>query len=121
MWLACREERNTGYTAEDWVCAFWGMYMAGALEGQEYIPFPVADPPLYKADASFLTAAEREAAAAEAKRKQEEEEARLKQEQEAKDQEKDDLKDDQKDTDPGDGSSGGGTSGTGNLVIRPSQ
>ncbi|MCL2807763.1 MAG: PBP1A family penicillin-binding protein [Coriobacteriia bacterium] len=74
MWLACRVERNTGYTAEDWVCPFWGMYMNAALADEEYLPFPTANAPAYKSDASFSTQAERDAAAAaEAKRLKEEE------------------------------------------------
>jgi len=81
MWLGCRIERNTGYSAEAYVCPFWSRYMAGALEGSEYIPFPVADSPIYKPDATFMTAKEKEAAAAAAKEK-EEEEKRLKEEEE---------------------------------------
>ncbi|MCL2529218.1 MAG: transglycosylase domain-containing protein [Coriobacteriia bacterium] len=74
MWLGCREERNTGYTAEDWVCPFWGMYMSGAMDGREYVPFPVAGPPLYNSAATFMTPGEKEAADAEAERKRKEEE-----------------------------------------------
>jgi len=74
MWLACRVERNTGYTSEDYVCPAWSTYMTGALAGQERIPFPEAASPVYKSDATFMTAKEREAAE-EKKRQEEEEEA----------------------------------------------
>ncbi|MDR2035971.1 MAG: PBP1A family penicillin-binding protein [Coriobacteriales bacterium] len=95
MWLACREERNTGYTAEEMVCPFWSRYMNRALEGAEYIAFPTAAAPTYKADASFMTQAEKDAAA-EAARK-EEEEKRLKEEEERKKKEEEEKN---KPTDP---------------------
>ena len=83
MWLGAREERNTGYTAEDQVCAYWRMFMASVLEGRTPIEFPVAADPVYRDDASFLTDAERAAAAAEAARIREEEARRVEEEEEA--------------------------------------
>lgn len=86
MWLGARDERNTGYTAEDYVCGYWGKYMSRALEGQEVIAFPTAASPVYKADATFLTQEERSAAAAAAEAKKNaaaEEAARQKEKDEA--------------------------------------
>ncbi|MDR1357916.1 MAG: transglycosylase domain-containing protein, partial [Coriobacteriales bacterium] len=89
MWLGVREQRDTGYTAEDYVCSYWGRYMSRALAGEEAIAYPTAADPVYKADASFMSSDEQAAysAAVAAAAKQKEEEAaaeaeRLKEEQE---------------------------------------
>ncbi|MDR1088036.1 MAG: transglycosylase domain-containing protein [Coriobacteriales bacterium] len=79
MWLGVREERNTGYTAEDYVCSYWGEYMSRALAGEEDLAYPSAPDPVYKSDASFMSSDEQSAyaaaAAAAAKQREEEEEA----------------------------------------------
>lgn len=114
MWLGAREERDTGYTAEDYVCSYWGEYMSIALAGRAYADFPTANNPSYKADASFMTAqekAEKEAKDAEEKKKKEEEEAAAAAEAEKKKKEEEAAA-----AASGTGSSGSGTSsGTGST------
>lgn len=119
MWLGAREERNTGYTAEDYVCSYWGLYMSRALEGQEAIDFPVAKDPVYKSGLTFLSASEQAAAAAEAARQKEEEDAARQKEQEQQSSGTDSSGTDSSGsgtdssgTDGGGGTDPGGTGGT---------